>query len=58
MHNLPRYNEYFVLLLAVDKNCMMMQMGDKLNTTPIGEDRETCLQSFALFRCSCSRVSL
>ena len=41
MHNLPRYNEYFVLLLAVDKNGMMMQMGDKLNTTPIGEDRET-----------------
>ena len=39
-HNLPRYNEYFVLSLAVSKN-MMIQMVDKPNTTPIGQDRET-----------------
>ena len=39
MHNLPRYNEYFVLLLAVGKNGMMIQMVDKPNTTPIGQDR-------------------
>ena len=41
MHNLPRYNEYFVLSLAVGKNDMMIQMVDKPNTTPIGQDRET-----------------
>ena len=39
-HNLPRYNEYFVLSLAVGKNDMMIQMFDKPNTTPIGQDRE------------------
>ena len=41
MHNLPRYNEYFVLSLAVGENDMMIQMVDKPNTTPIGQDRET-----------------
>ena len=41
MHNLPRYNKYFVLSLAVGKNNMMIQMFDKPNTTPIGQDRET-----------------
>ena len=41
MHNLPRYNEYFVLSLAVSKNDMMIQMVDKPNTTPIGQDGET-----------------
>ena len=42
MHNLPRYNEYlFVLLLAIGKNDMMIQMVDKPNTTPISQDRET-----------------
>ena len=41
MHNLPCYNEYFVLSLAVSKNDMMIQMVDKPNTTPIGQDRET-----------------
>ena len=40
-HNLPRYNEYFVLSLAVSKNDRMIQMVDKPNTTPIGQDRET-----------------
>ena len=38
---LPRYNEYFVLSLAVGKNDMVIQMVDKPNTTPIGQDRET-----------------
>ena len=38
---LPRYNEYFVLSLAVGKNNMMIQMVHKTNTTPIGQDRET-----------------
>ena len=42
MHNLPCYKEYFVLLLAVGKNDMI-QMFDKPNTTPIGQDRETLL---------------
>ena len=28
MRNLPRYNEYFVLSLAVGKNDMMIQMVD------------------------------
>ena len=42
MHNLPRYNEYFVPLLAVSKNDMI-QMVDKPNTTPIRQDRETLL---------------
>ena len=41
MDNLPSYNEYFVLSLAVGKNDMMIQMVDKPNTTPIGQDRET-----------------
>ena len=41
MHNLPRYNEYFVLSLAVSKNDIMIQMVGKPNTTPIGHDRET-----------------
>ena len=36
-----RYKEYFVLSLAVSKNDMMVQMVDKPNTTPIGQDRET-----------------
>ena len=40
-HNLPRYYECFVLSLAVSKNDMMIQMVDKLNTTPVGQDRET-----------------
>ena len=59
-HNLRRYNEYFVLSLAVGKNDMMIKMFDKPNTTPVGQDRETNfdLQSFALFRCSCLRTSL
>ena len=40
MHNLPRYNEYFVLSLAVRKNGMMIQMVDRhANTTSIGETR-------------------
>ena len=39
--NLPCYNAYFVLSLAVSKNDMMIQMVDKPNTTPIGQDRET-----------------
>ena len=38
MHNLPHYNEYFVLSLAVSKNDMIV---DKPNTTPIGQERET-----------------
>ena len=41
MHTLPRYNEYFVLSLAVSKNDMMTQMFDKPNVTPIGQVRET-----------------
>ena len=41
MHNLPRYNEYFVLSHTVGKNDMMIQMVDKPNTAPIGQDRET-----------------
>ena len=40
-HNLPRYNEYFVLSLAVSKNDMIIPMVDKPNMTPIGRDRET-----------------
>ena len=39
-HNLPRYNEYSVLSLAVGNNDLI-QMFDKPNTTPIGQDRET-----------------
>ena len=39
--NFLRHNEYFVLSLAVGKNDMMIQMIDKPNTTPIGQDRET-----------------
>ena len=60
MYNLLRNNEYFVLSLAVGKNDMMIKMFDKPNTTPVGQDRETNfdLQSFALFRCSYSRVRL
>ena len=41
MHNLPRYNEYFVLSFAVGKNDMMTQMFDKPNTIPISQDMET-----------------
>ena len=41
MHNLPHYKEYFVLSLAVGKNDMMIQMFDKPNMTPFGQDRET-----------------
>ena len=41
MYNLLRNNEYFVLSLAVGKNDMMIQMVDKPNVTPIGQDRET-----------------
>ena len=41
MHNLPRYNKHFVLSLAFGKNDMMIQMVDKPNTTPIGQDSET-----------------
>ena len=43
MHTLSRYNEYFILSLAVSKNDMMIQklMVDKPNRTPIGQDRET-----------------
>ena len=33
-------NEYFVPSLALSKN-IMIQMVDKPNTTPIGQDRET-----------------
>ena len=40
-HNLLRYNEYFVLSLTVRKNGMMIQMVDKPNTPPIGQDSET-----------------
>ena len=40
--NLPCDNEYFVARsLAASKNNMMIQMVDKPNTTPIGQDRET-----------------
>ena len=41
MHNLPRYNEYFIVLFTVSKNDTMIQMVDKPNTTPIGQDKET-----------------
>ena len=41
MHNLPHYNGYFVLSIAVRKNGMMIQMVDRQNTTPIGQDRGT-----------------
>ena len=34
-------NEYFVLSLALSKNDMMIQMVDKPNTTPIGQEGET-----------------
>ena len=40
-HNLPRYNEYFVLSLAVSKNGTIIQMVDKPNTAPIGREWET-----------------
>ena len=39
--NLPRYNKYFVLSHAVPKNGMMIQMVDRSNTTPIGQEEET-----------------
>ena len=39
-HNLSCYNEYFVLSLAVSKNDMMIQMFDRPNMTPFGQDRE------------------
>ena len=38
-HNLPRYNEYFVLSLAVSKNDMMIRKVDKPNT--IDQDSQT-----------------
>ena len=41
MDNLSCYKEYFVLSLAVSKTDMMIQMIDKPNTTPIGQERET-----------------
>ena len=41
MHNLPCYNEYFVLSLVVGKNNRMIQMVDKPNTTPTRQDRKT-----------------
>ena len=42
MHNLSHYiKKYFVLLLAVSKNKMMIQTVDKPNSTPVGQDRET-----------------
>ena len=40
MHNLPCYNEYFVLPLTLGKNDMVIQMVHKPNTTPIGQDKE------------------
>ena len=40
-HNLPQYNEYFVLSLPVGNNDIMIQMVHKPNTTPIGQNRET-----------------
>ena len=51
-YNGPRYSEliltvsvhnffYFVLLLAVSKNYVMIQMVYKPNTTPVGQDKET-----------------
>ena len=43
----PTYN--FVLSLAVSKNDMMIQMVDKRNTTPIGQDRETLIFKAFLF---------
>ena len=59
MHNLPCYNKHFVLSLAISKNDMMIQMVDKPNTTTIGQISENFdLQSFALFKCSCSRSSM
>ena len=48
-HNSPRYNEYFVLSLAVSKNDMMIQMVDKQSTTPIGQDRETLIFKALLY---------
>ena len=36
----PTITNIFVLSLAVSKNDMMVQMGDKPNKTPIGQDRE------------------
>ena len=41
MRKLLRYNEYFVLSLAVSKNDMMMQMVEEPNTNPICQYRET-----------------
>ena len=42
MHNLPLYNEYFVLsALALSKIDMMIRMVDKPNRTLIGQDWET-----------------
>ena len=46
MHNLPRYKEYF---FSVGKNDMMIQMVDKPNTTPIGQDRETLTYKALLY---------
>ena len=52
-HNLPGYNEYFVLSLAVSKNVMMIQIVDNPNTTPIGQEKiikisTLCLKSALL----------
>ena len=41
MYNLTCYNEYFVLLLAVGKSDMIIQVIDEPSATPIGEDKET-----------------
>ena len=40
MQNLLCYNKYFVLLLTVSKNIMMIQMIDKRNAALIGQDGE------------------
>ena len=48
-HNLPCYNECFVLSHAVSKNDMMIQMVDKPNTTRIGQDRETLIFKALLY---------
>ena len=49
VRDLPRYNECLVLSLAVSKNDMMIQMFDKPNTTPIGQDRETLTYKALLY---------
>ena len=49
MHDLPCYNEYFVLSLAASKKDMMIQTVDKPNMTPIGQDRETLIFTALLY---------